>query len=139
MVPWRVINWHVLQIDLRSTFQEHDSIHDFRKKITRCMFLRCVVYTCTKNLKKACNTALNLPSYGLVVFIDMNMYILVEGMFSKTFLEENYPVSSNNCYLFIKKIVNMELSMMLIVLMELTCIRSKLYFLNFTADLMNIL
>ena len=70
-------------------------------------------------------SALYLLSCWLVVFIDMNTYILIESRFSKTFLEENYPIAFSSCYLFTKKILNMELSMILIVLMELTCIRSK--------------
>ena len=44
-------------------------------------------------------SALELPSYGLVVFIDMNMYILAEGKNLKTFLKENYATAlDSNCY-----------------------------------------
>ena len=37
---------------------------------------------------------------------------------SKTFLKENYPIAFGSCYIFTKKMLNMELKMMLMVLME---------------------
>ena len=48
-------------------------------------------------------SALYLLSCWLVVFIDMNTYILPESRTSKTFLEENYPIAFSSCYLFTKK------------------------------------
>ena len=48
-------------------------------------------------------SALKLPLCGLVVFTDMNTYILTEGGRSfKTFLKENYAVALDSCYLFTK-------------------------------------
>ena len=46
------------------------------------------------------------------------MYILTKGMNFKTFLKENYVITLGSCYLFTKKILNMELNLILIVLME---------------------
>ena len=68
-------------------------------------------------------SALELPSCGLVVFIDMNIYILIEGRNFKTFLKENYAVALGSYYIFTKKLLKVELNMMLIVLMELAHIR----------------
>ena len=48
----------------------------------------------------------------LVAFIDMNTYILTEGRNFKTFLKENDATSLDCCYLFTKKVLNMELNMM---------------------------
>ena len=47
-------------------------------------------------------SALKLTSCELVVFIDMNAYILIEGRSFKTILKENYAVALNSCYLFIE-------------------------------------
>ena len=46
---------------------------------------------------------------GIVVFIDMNTYILTKGRNFKTFLKENYAIALDSCYLFFKKMLNMEL------------------------------
>ena len=43
-------------------------------------------------------SALKLPTYGLVVFIDMNTYILTEGRSFRTFLEENYAIALNSYF-----------------------------------------
>ena len=37
-----------------------------------------------------------------MVFIDVNMYILIEGRNFKTFLKENYATAWDSCYLFTK-------------------------------------
>ena len=66
------------------------------------------------NLKKILS-ALKLPSCGIVVSIDMNMYILTESRNFKTLLKENYAIALDSCYLFTKKMLNMELNMILIV------------------------
>ena len=62
-------------------------------------------------------SALKLRSCGLVVFTDMNTDITEDRNF-KTFLKENYATAWDNCYIFIKKKLNMVLNKMLIVLME---------------------
>ena len=59
-------------------------------------------------------SAHKLPSCGLVVFIDMNKYIVTEGRSFKAFLKENYAVVWESCYLFTKKMLNMELNMIFI-------------------------
>ena len=47
------------------------------------------------------------------------MYILTEGGKSfKTLLEENYTIALDSCYLLTKKMLSVELNMILIVLME---------------------
>ena len=71
-----------------------------------------------------------------MIFIDINTYILTEGTNSKIFLKENYAIALDSCYFLTKKMLNMELNMILIVLIGV-CIHH--IFLNFTADLMNTL
>ena len=53
----------------------------------------------------------------------MNTYILTEGRNFKIFLEANYAIALGSCYMLIKKMMNMELNMMLTVLMEFAKIR----------------
>ena len=57
-------------------------------------------------------SALKISLCGLVVFIDMNMYILREGRNFKTFLKENYAIALDS-----KIILNMKLNMTLIIIM----------------------
>ena len=51
------------------------------------------------------------------------MYILPEGRNFKTFLNKDYPIVLNSCYLFTKKLLNMKLNMILIALRESSYIR----------------
>ena len=64
--------------------------------------------------------AFKLPSYGLVVFIDMNTFVFTEDRNFKTFLKENYATASGSCYAryFLKKTLDMKLKMMLMISME---------------------
>ena len=80
--------------------------------ITRYMFLRHGLDTWrkissrhTKNCAPvfAIVSVLKLPLCGLVVFIDINTYILTGGKNLKIFLQENYTIVLDNCYLFTKK------------------------------------
>ena len=48
-------------------------------------------------------SAIKLPSYGLVVFINMNIYIHKEGTNFKTFLKESNPTGLDSCNIFAKK------------------------------------
>ena len=79
--------------------------------------------------KKKCVTefsmlpALKLTSCGLLILIDMNRYILTEGRNFKTFLKEILAFAWDISYIFTKKVLIMELSMILIVLMEFEYIR----------------
>ena len=79
--------------------------------------------------KKNCVTefsmlpALKLPSCGLLILIDMNRYILTEGRNFKTFLKEILAFAWDVSYIFTKKVLIMELSMILTVLMEFEYIR----------------
>ena len=103
------------------------------KKYPRGANFFAVVHASTKTLKQGIQnncapefpilSALKLRPCGLVVFMDMNTYILTEGSDFKTFLRENYAIALNSCYLFTKQMLNMELNMMLIVLMEFAYIR----------------
>ena len=68
-------------------------------------------------------SVLKLPSYGLVVFTDMNTYILTEGRDFKTFLKENYAVALENYYLFAKRVLIVKLNIILIVLIEFAYIK----------------
>ena len=68
-------------------------------------------------------SAFELPWCGLLLFIDMNTYILTEWRNFKTFLKENYPIALDSYYLFTKKLLNMKLNIVLIVPREFTCIK----------------
>ena len=93
--------------------------------VMRCTFLHCGARMHTK--KSVSNfpifLALKLPSHELAVFIDMNMYILKEGRNFKTFLKENYTITLESCYSFTKKMLNMELNLILVALMEFANVR----------------
>ena len=79
-----------------------------------------VAHVCTKSLNKACKKSvfqnfqlaqpLHLPTYELVVFVDMNTYILTIGRNFKTFLKENYVIALGSCYLSTKKMLTVELN-----------------------------
>ena len=68
-------------------------------------------------------STLELPSCGLVVFMDMNTYILTENRNFKTFLKKNYAVDWESFYVFTKTMLNMELNIMLRELIEFAYIR----------------
>ena len=68
-------------------------------------------------------SALKLPSSGLLILIDMNRYILTEGRNFKTFLKEIFAFAWDITYILTKKVLIMQLSMILIVLMEFEYIR----------------
>ena len=53
----------------------------------------------------------------------MLMHILTEGRNFKTFLKENFAIAFNSCYLFTKKMLNMELNMTMIMLVEFPYLR----------------
>ena len=48
-------------------------------------------------------SALKLPSCRLMVFIDINTYILTEDISFKIFLKKNDATVFDSCYLFTKK------------------------------------
>ena len=56
--------------------------------------------------------------WGLVVFTDMNRFIVKEGRNFKTLLKENYAGALDSCYLFTKIMLKMDFDMILIVLKE---------------------
>ena len=59
----------------------------------------------TKDIKKLCSgisNSFNPTSREIVVFIDMDTYILTEGRNFKTFLKENESVALDSCYFFIE-------------------------------------
>ena len=56
----------------------------------------------------------------------MLMHILTEGRNFKTFLKENFAIAFNSCYLFTKKMLNMELNMTMIMLVEFPYLRYSL-------------
>ena len=94
------------------TMQHTSSWGARNEGITRYMFLRHGLDTWrkissrhTKNCAPvfAIVSVLKLPLCGLVVFIDMNTYILTGGKNLKIFLQENYTIVLDNCYLFTKK------------------------------------
>ena len=93
----------------------HELVHDFWNIMRRKFLHRSGARMHRKSkpskaYKKSCVT--EFPEY-------MNMYILTEGRNFKTFSKENYAIALHSFYLFNKTMLNMKLSMMLIVLMEL--------------------
>ena len=94
------------------TMQHTSSWGARNEGITRYMFLRHGLDTWrkissrhTKNCAPvfAIVSVLKLPLCGLVVFIDINTYILTGGKNLKIFLQENYTIVLDNFYLFTKK------------------------------------
>ena len=70
--------------------------------------------------------ALKLPSRGLVVFINMNTYVLyTEGTNLRTSLKESYPIGLGSYYIFTKNMLNLELKVRLILLMKFQYIRNS--------------
>ena len=85
--PWRIINWHVSQM-AKTSFWYTVWFKNSEKIIIRCMFLRGAhLWVVHQNFWFS--QPLNYLSCGLVVFIDINIYILTKGRNFKTFLEEN--------------------------------------------------
>ena len=106
--------------------------HDFWKKWYHKvqLSLKCIRGTKSlNNAQKNCATkclilsALKLNSCGPMVFIDMNAYILAEDRNFKTFLKKDYAVALNCCYMSTKKMLNMELNIMLMLLLKFVYIR----------------
>ena len=58
-----------------------------------------------------------------MVFINTNTYILTEDRNFKVFLKANYAIALGSRDMLIKKMMNMELNMLLTVLMEFAKIR----------------
>ena len=139
--PWRKINWHVLQIaKAKAHFRYTVFFMISEKNITRCTFLHHFYTSMHQKsqqgipYKKNCVSEfqflsnLKLPLCGLVVFIDMNMYLHTEGRDFKKSLTKNYAIALDSCYLFTKEIWNLQLSIILIVLMEFWYLRKSLQF-----------
>ena len=91
-----------------------------KKKVSQGVHFFAVAHVCTKSLNKAYKKSvfqnfqlaqpLHLPTYELVVFVDMNTYILTIGRNFKTFLKENYVIALGSCYLSTKKMLTVELN-----------------------------
>ena len=79
-------------------------------------------------------SALKLPPCGPVVLINLNICIITEGINFKAILKENCPIALENRCIFTKKMINMKLKMILMVLLEFAHIR-----LNYKADSINAL
>ena len=82
------------------------------KSIARCTILCCSArvhqksqHGIRKNFvpKFPIFSAHNLPSCELVVFVEMNWYILTQGRDFKTLLRENYAIVWDSYYLLTKK------------------------------------
>ena len=105
----------------KGSFQVHDLIHDYWKKYydVHISSLWCSnVYKKSYVPKFPIFSALQLRSCEVVVFIDMDLYICSEDRNFKTFLKKNYVITVDSCYLFIKKMLTMELNLILILLMR---------------------
>ena len=74
-----------------------------KKNITRRTFLyrgTCMHQKSQRGIQKILSV-LKLPLCRLVVFPDMNMYILIEeDRVFKIFLKENYAIALDSCFLF---------------------------------------
>ena len=89
MFLWRKINWHVLwraKVHFRYTVL----LHGFWKTYHEVRVFPIL-------------SALKLPLYWVLVFIDMKTYILIEGRNSKTYLKVNYAITLDSCHLFTQK------------------------------------
>ena len=130
---WKEINWHVLQIAIWVISVTQFGLWFLKKVLQGTHFLDVVVHEWPRSLSKQgiqtklCTrisnsfSPLKLLSCVLVIFINMSTYILSEGRKFKTFWKEK-AIALDSCYLLIKKLLNMELNI-LIVLMEFACIR----------------
>ena len=100
-------------------------VHDFWKKYHEVhISSRC---TCGINLNKTHRKLGTRISNSFSLETTMwtsnfcwskHLYTYKRGRNFKTILKENYAIALDRCYLFAKKMLNMELSMMLTVLME---------------------
>ena len=92
----------------------------FLTKVSRgARFFTVVVHAYTKSLNRQGiqkNCVPEFPEY-------MNTYIITEGSNFKTFSKENDAIALVSCYLLTRKMLNVELNMILIVLMEFAYIR----------------
>ena len=98
------------------------------KKSQQARHTKIVVY---QNFQFFHSALENYLHVCLRFFVDMNTYQRI----SKHSWKKN-AIALDSCYLFTKKILNIELNMILIVFMEFAYIK---IFLNFTVDLMNTL
>ena len=124
---WRVINLHILQT-AKTHFTYTILFHDFWKSITKCTFICVTLMAPTASTKHTKNcapellilSAIKLPSRGIVIFIDINSYVQnAEPKFQNILERKLWNWFGHLLILaFTKKILNMELNMMLIVLME---------------------
>ena len=125
---WRKTNWYVLQI---AKAHLYDLVHDFWKKYHEAdvssLWWCTHVYTKIfrkQGIQKMCTRISNsLKLHVYLWFIEIWTIILTEGRNFKAFWKENYAIALDSCCLFAEKMLNMELSMILIVLVELACIR----------------
>ena len=94
------------------------------------IFLRCMcgaslnradTKLCTRNSNFFSLEITLKPSSGFYRY--EIFYIITEGRNFKTFLKEDYGIAFDSCYMFTKKILNMEFDTMRIVLMEYAYIR----------------
>ena len=68
--------------------------------------------------------ALKLPPCGLVVFINMNTYILyTDGTNLRTSLKESYPIGLGSYYIFTENMLTLALKVMLILHMKFQYIK----------------
>ena len=82
------------------------------KNITRPTFLHrgAWIHQISQQGIQKILSALKLIICGLVVFIDINKYILTEGGRSfKTFLKDNYAIALDSCVMYLLKNVKHEI------------------------------
>ena len=69
--------------------------------------------------------AAELASYRILIYIDMNTYILTEGKNFNVFLHERFAIAFHSCYLFTEENLNIDSDMILIVPREFSYIRNS--------------
>lgn len=69
--------------------------------------------------------AAELASYRILIYIDMNTYILTEGKNFNVFLHERFAIAFHSCYLFTEENLNIDSDMTLIVPREFSYIRNS--------------
>ena len=118
--PWRKLatNWHVLQIakvHFRYTiWLKYYEVHV--SSLWWCMHVQKVKVSTNKAYKKiVCQNFQYFQPLKITLMCTCGFYNRYEHVWrnSKTFLEENCAVALDSCYLFTKKMLNMELNMIL--------------------------
>ena len=118
--PWRKVatNWHVLQI-AKAHFRYTIWLKYYEVQVSSlwwCMHVQKVKVSTNKAYKKiVCQNFQYFQPLKITLMCTCGFYNRYEHVWRnfKTFLEENCAVALDSCYLFTKKMLNIELNMIL--------------------------